>query len=203
MKSLLPWMMMVSSVVNAQKDKIKTDTTQVKVLQDIVISASKQEENLLQSPVSIEKLSTDDIKQSAQPSFFDAIENLKGVYLLCQHEMVDGMDNQAPHIGAPIANSLGPNDLDIYRVEVIPGSSSAMYGMNAINGAANLITKSPVVFQGLSIQQKTGINHVNDSETGSAKPYSETSFRFAEAFNEKFACKLNGTYLRGTDWYAD
>jgi iron complex outermembrane receptor protein len=28
-------------------------------------------------------------------------------------QMVDGIDIQAPHIGAPIANTLGPNDLDI------------------------------------------------------------------------------------------
>ena len=69
--------------------------------------------------------------------------------------MVDGMDIQAPHIGAPITNTLGPNDLDIYSVENIPGSSSAIYGMNAINGTADFITKNPFLFQGLDIQQKT------------------------------------------------
>jgi iron complex outermembrane receptor protein len=41
-------------------------------------------------------------------------------------EMMDGVDNQAPHIGAPIANSLGPNDLNILKVEIMPGSASAI-----------------------------------------------------------------------------
>jgi iron complex outermembrane receptor protein len=207
----------------AQTDTSSTDTTKTHEVKDVVISASKQEENLLQTPVSIEKLSLKDIRQSGQPSFFDAIENIKGIQMITPSmgfrvinargftnttnvrfvQMVDGMDNQAPHIGAPIANSLGPNDLDIYRVEVIPGSASAMYGMNAINGAANFITKDPFLFPGLSVQQKTGMNHVNDSETSSPTAFSETSLRFAQAYKKKFAFKLNGTFMKGTDWYAD
>jgi outer membrane receptor protein involved in Fe transport len=58
-------------------------------------------------------------------------------------QLVDGMDNQAPHIGAPIGNALGPNDLDIERVEIIPGVASALYGMNTINGLANFLTRDP------------------------------------------------------------
>jgi len=84
-----------------------------------------------------------EIRQNAQPSFFDAIENIKGVQMITPSlgfkvinargftnttnvrfvQMVDGMDIQGPHIGAPIANTLGPNDLDINNVEIIPGSS--------------------------------------------------------------------------------
>ena len=33
--------------------------------------------------------------------------------------------------------------------------------MNAINGMANLITKSPFTYQGLSLYQNTGVNHVD------------------------------------------
>ena len=207
----------------SQRDSLKLDTTRVQKLDEVVVTASKQEEKLLQSPVSIEKLGLKDIRQSAQPSFFDAIENLKGIQMITPSlgfkvinargftnttnvrfvQMVDGMDNQAPHIGAPIANSMGPTDLDIYRVEVIPGSASAMYGMNAINGAANFITKDPFLFQGLSISHKLGLNHVNDAETSSATPFNETTLRYAKAFNKKFAFKINGAYMRGTDWYAD
>ena len=57
-------------------------------------------------------------------------------------QMVDGLDIQAPHIGAPMANALGPNDLDILNVEIVPGSASALYGMNAIKlGAINLLNQ--------------------------------------------------------------
>lgn len=54
------------------------------------------------------------------------------------------MDNQAPHLGAPIANALGANDLDIDKIEIIPGTAAALYGMNAINGLANIQTKNPL-----------------------------------------------------------
>ncbi|RYY62766.1 MAG: TonB-dependent receptor, partial [Chitinophagaceae bacterium] len=142
-------------------DSIKNnDTLRTRDLEAVVISASRGTERILQAPVSIEKLGPDAIRNSAQPSFFDAIENLKGLQVISPSlgfkvinargftnttnvrfvQMVDGLDIQAPHIGAPMANALGPGDLDIVSVEVVPGSASALYGMNAINGTANFIT---------------------------------------------------------------
>ena len=190
-------------------------------LNDVVITASRVPEKLLKSPVSIELLDARQIRMSAQPSYFDAIENLKGVQLLTSSlgfkvyntrgfanptnvrfvQLVDGMDNQAPHVGAPIANALAPSDLDIQRVEVVPGASSALYGLNALNGLVHLITRDPFTSPGLSISQKTGVNHVNDALV-SAKAYSETSLRYAHAFGTQFAMKVNLTYQRGYDWIA-
>ncbi|RYY22767.1 MAG: TonB-dependent receptor, partial [Sphingobacteriaceae bacterium] len=117
-------------------------------------------------------------------------------------QLVDGVDNQAPHIGAPIGNAMGPSDLDIEHVEIIPGTASALYGLNAINGLANFITKNPFTSTGITVQQKTGVNHVNDAET-SAKLFSETSLRIAEKLSNRFAFKLNGTLTKGYDWIAD
>jgi len=167
-------------MASAQTDPVKTDSS-IADLPDIVVSATRRREKILQAPVSIEKMTLHDIRQSAQPSFFDAIGNIKGIQMITPSlgfrvinargftnttnvrfvQMVDGMDIQAPHIGAPIANTLGPSDLDISSVEIIPGSSSAIYGMNAINGTADFMTKNPFIYQGLDVQQKTGVNHLN------------------------------------------
>ncbi|GAB4014912.1 TonB-dependent receptor [Spirosoma koreense] len=190
-------------------------------LNEIVITASRVPENILKSPVSIELLDSRQIRLSAQPSYFDAIENLKGVQLLTSSlgfkvyntrgfanptnvrfvQLVDGMDNQAPHIGAPIANALAPSDLDILRVEVVPGAASALYGLNALNGLAQLITKDPFTSPGFSISQKTGVNHLSDPLV-SAKVYSETSLRYAQTIGSRLAFKVNLTYQRGYDWIA-
>ncbi len=206
----------------AQTDSLRIDSLHSYDLPGIVVSASRRRENILQAPVSIEKQELKDIHQSSQPSFFDAIENVKGVQMITPSlgfkvinargftnttnvrfvQMVDGMDLQAPHIGAPIANTLGPNDLDISSVEIIPGASSAIYGMNAINGTADFITKDPFHFQGLEIQQKTGVNHINDNNHDPAL-YSETVMRWAKAYNNKVALKINAAYMQGEDWYAD
>ena len=206
----------------AQDQQENSDVSKAKSLEEVIITATNQSENFLQAPVSIERLDLQTIKQSAQPSFFDAIQNLKGVQVITPSlgfkvinargfanttnvrfvQMVDGMDNQAPHIGAPIANSLGPNELDIFRVEIVPGSASAIYGMNAINGIANFITKDPFKFQGISVNQKSGFNNFNTTTT-SPTYYNETNLRFAKVLHSKLAIKINGAFMKGTDWYAD
>ena len=200
----------------------RADTTRKKVdLGEVVVSASRVEESLLQSPVTVEKLNARALRLTPAPSFFEAIEHLKGVQVITPSlafkvinargftnttnvrfaQLVDGVDNQAPHIGGPIGNVLGPTDLDISAVEVVPGTAAALYGLNAINGLANFRTLNPFDSAGLSVQQKTGLNHVNDPYSG-VKIFSETTLRYAKVLNPKFAFKLNGSYLRGYDWVA-
>ena len=194
----------------------------VTVLTEVVVTASRVAENLLQSPVTVEKLDARALRLTPAPSFFDAIEHLKGVQMITPSlgfrvinargftnttnvrfaQLVDGVDNQAPHIGGPIGNVLGPGELDIQAVEVVPGTAAALYGLNAINGLANLTTRSPFVSEGLSVRQQTGVNHANDPARG-ARLYTETGVRYARVLGERWAFKVNGTLLRGTDWIAD
>lgn len=201
--------------------RVNDSTRKIQSLPEIVVTASRFNESILRSPVSIEKINKAAFKLSAAPSFFDALENVKGVQLITPSmgfriintrgfanttnvrftQLVDGVDNMAPHLGAPIGNAMGPIDLDIESVEIIPGTASALYGLNAINGLANFITKDPFITQGVSFQQKTGVNHVNDRQT-SAKLFSETSLRIAHTFSNRFALKINGTFTKGYDWIA-
>jgi outer membrane receptor protein involved in Fe transport len=180
------------------------------------------EESILQSPVTVEKLTARALALTAAPSFFDALESVKGVQMLTPSlgfkvlnargfanttnvrfvQLVDGIDNQAPHLGGPIGNALGPSDLDIASVEIVPGTAAALYGLNAINGLANFATRNPFASEGLSVQQKTGVNHLHDAGV-SPKAYSETSARYARVLMPKLALKVNGTYTRGYDWIAN
>ncbi|GAA4405145.1 TonB-dependent receptor [Nibrella viscosa] len=199
----------------------KADSLRQLALQEVVVSASRVAESVLRSPVSIDVLDVLKMRQSAQPSFFDAIENLRGVQLLTPSmgfkvyntrgfanttnvrfvQLVDGMDNQAPHIGAPIAGALAPSDLDIQRVEIIPGTASALYGLNALNGLANILTRSPFESAGFSASQRTALNHIG--ETG-IRPQvaSETALRFAHVIKSRLAVKVNLVYQTGYDWMA-
>jgi outer membrane receptor protein involved in Fe transport len=200
-------------------------------LNEVVVSASRVEESFLQSPVTVEKLNLRALRLTPAPSFFDAIEHLKGVQVITPSlgfkvinargftnttnvrfaQLVDGVDNQAPHIGGPIGNVLGPSDLDINAVEIVPGTASALYGLNAINGLANFQTKNPFTSEGLNMRQQTGLNHLNDPNvktfgagSSSEKVYSETSVRYAKVLvTDKLAFKINGTYLRAYDWIAN
>jgi outer membrane receptor protein involved in Fe transport len=185
----------------------------------VVVTASKVPESILKSPVAIEKLDIRAIKETAAPSFYEALENVKGVQMITSSltfkvpntrgfnipnnfrfmQLVDGVDMQAATLGVPLGNAIGPTELDIQSVEITPGAASALYGMNAINGMANLITKSPFIHQGLSFYQKTGINHVDGIDHDPAF-LTESAVRYAKAFKNKFAFKVNLSYMQGIDW---
>ena len=52
---------------------------QVILGQEVVVSASRIEESVLTSPVSIEKMDILDIQNTAAPSFYEGLANMKGV----------------------------------------------------------------------------------------------------------------------------
>lgn len=206
-----------------EKNHINDTLPSVPSLQEVVVSASRVSEKQLTAPVSISKLTHAQIDQAANPSFFDAIGNMKGVHMITPSlgykiintrgfsnttnvrfvQLIDNVDNQSPHIGAPVASALSPGDLDIDHVEIIQGVASALYGMNATNGLANFTTKDPFLFQGLSLQQQAAINHLSDPANVSARLYSETNMRWAHVMAKKWAIKINVGLNKGYDWVAD
>lgn len=191
------------------------------VTDEVVISASRTETNLLKSPVTIEKISTMGIRTTAQPSFYDALQNLKGVEMTTQSltfksvntrgfgangntrlvQLMDGMDNQAPGLNFAVGNVVGMSELDVESVELLPGAASALYGPNAINGLLLMNSKSPFQYQGVSAYVKTGIMSA-DNRTQTNTGFYDVAFRFAKAYNNKFAFKVNVAYLTGKDWQA-
>ncbi len=188
--------------------------------QEVVVAASRTPERILESPVSIERLGQNAIKETASPSFYDALTNLKGVELSAQsitfksvntrgfnangntrfNQYVDGMDNQAPALNFAVGNIIGMSELDLDNVELLPGASSALYGAGGINGTMLLTSKSPYSSQGVSFQLKTGINHLNDPNQ-KTRPFQEAGVRFAKAWN-KFAVKSTVSLLTADDWQA-
>ncbi|KQX15119.1 TonB-dependent receptor [Flavobacterium sp. Root420] len=213
----------LKSFSQTEKPKTVQDSIKKEDLNEVVISASRRSENIMRSPISIEQLKSAEAKKMGSPTIYEALENVKGVQIITPSlgfkvintrgfanstnvrfaQLVDGIDNQAPHLGAPIANALGANDLDIDKIEIIPGTAAALYGMNAINGLANIQTKNPFEYQGIAIQQLTGVNHAGNIDRFSPKVYSQFNLRFAKAFNEKIAFKINASSTGGTDWVAD
>jgi len=211
--------------VNSLSNKLNVELATQSILgQEIVVTASRVEENILKSPVAIEKLDIRAIKQSASGSFYDALENVKGVQMITSSltlkvpntrgfnipnnfrfmQLVDGVDMQAATLGVPLGNAIGPTELDIESVEITPGAASALYGMNAINGLSNLQTKNAFRYQGLSLYQRTGVNHV-DGKDHDPSVLTESALRYAKAFKnrvgiETFAFKINASYLQGIDW---
>jgi outer membrane receptor protein involved in Fe transport len=192
------------------------------ILNEVVSSATRINQSILQSPVSIEKMSLKAIKENPSFTFYDGLQSLKGVEAVTSSltykqintrgfnstgngrflQLVDGVDNQTPGLNFSVGNLFGASDIDIESAEVIPGAASALYGPVAFNGLLSLKTKDPFKYQGLTVQVKTGLNHFGES---AVKPQGLYDFaaRYAKAFNDKFAFKINASYLTGRDWYAD
>lgn len=188
---------------------------------EVVVSASRVEQNILKSPVSIEKMDAIAIQESASPSFYESLAHLKGVDFSTQSitfksvntrgfnsngnlrfvQLIDGIDNQAPGLNFPVGNVVGISELDLESAELIPGVASALYGPNALNGILLLDSKNPFTYQGLSVQVKTGLNHF-DSAVNDPSLYQDYGLRYANAINDKVAYKFNFSYLRAKDFVA-
>lgn len=186
--------------------------------QEVVVSASRVEESILKSPVTIEKLDLLAIQQTPAPEFYDALANVKGVQFTSSSlnfpqvntrgfatianvrfvQMVDGMDTQAPLLNFPTGNIVGIGELDAESMELLPGAASALYGPNAFNGVLILKSKSPFEYQGLSAQMKGGIT--TSEAQGKSYPFYNFGVRYAKAFNNKFAFKVNFSIMDAEDW---
>ncbi|HXH19291.1 MAG TPA: carboxypeptidase-like regulatory domain-containing protein [Chitinophagales bacterium] len=169
-----------------------------------------------ESPLTIESMGLAAIKQTPAADFYTGLGTLKGVDLTTASlgfviintrgfnstrpvrslQLVDGADNQAPGLNFSLGNFAGSPELDIQKVDLIVGASSALYGPNAFNGVINMSTKSPFLHKGLMIFVK-----------GAERKLFETGVRYArvianEAEEDKFAFKINFSYLRADDWEA-
>lgn len=189
--------------------------------QVVVVAASRTPENILESPVSIERIGPTAIRETAAPSFYESIANLKGVETSVQsltfrsintrgfntngnyrlNQYVDGMDNQAPGLNFSVGNIVGVSDLDAESVELLPGASSALYGAGGTNGTLLINSKSPFTYPGVSMMFKGGVNHVDDPGQG-VQGFKDLSIRIAKSWNNKFAFKANVSYLEAQDWAA-
>ena len=201
-----------------QNVSIKLTDSQT-TLDEVVVSASRTPERVLESPVTIERMGIKEIKRTASPTFYDGLENLKEVQMNTSSltfksintrgfatvantrfmQLVDGMDNSSPLLNFVLGNMIGVSEIDIQSVELLPGASSALYGANAFNGIMFMNSKSPFTYPGISTYLKYG---ATSQEAAGTNNFYDFGIRMAHAFNKYFAAKANFTYMDGTDWFA-
>ncbi len=204
----------VSSISEPIVIRLKTDKT-LNLEEVNVRSFATDKEK--ESALSIETMSLAEIQETPSTDFYEGLSHMKGVDLTSASlgfkvvntrgfnstspvrtlQIIDGVDNASPGLNFALGNFLGASELDLMKVEVVSGASSAFYGPNAFNGVISMYTKSPFKFQGFSASVKGGERMLN-----------EYALRYAKAFQnkegkDKFAFKLNFSYLSADDWVAD
>lgn len=201
----------------SSKIEIKLGEDAVTIDLGVEIKGQKISEKQKAAPLTIESLDAIAIKQTASTDFYNGLGSLKGVDLTTASlgftvintrgfnstspvrslQTIDGVDNQSPGLNFSLGNFLGASELDIQKVDLVVGASSAFYGPNAFNGVIAMETKNPFFNKGLAASVKVGERNLF-----------ETAFRFADDFKNKdghsvVAYKLNFSYLQAYDWVAD
>ena len=206
--------------VNQNNQNLKVSLSEIATeLDEVIVAASRTPERVMESPVTIERMDTRDIKNTTSESFYDGLVNLMGVDVNTNSltfksvntrgfatfantrfvQLVDGMDNSSPALNFVLGNMLGMSELDVNTVELLPGASSALYGANAFNGIMFMESKNPFDYQGVSFYGKTGFTVQKAAGTN---PFVDAGFRVARAFSNKFAAKASVSFLNGTEWWA-
>jgi len=192
------------------------------LLQPVVLDSKGTPTRAMDYPSSAEYIGSRAIKQLATLTPYGASVYKKGVDLTTSsltfttpstrgfngsgstrvNQIVDGMDNQAPGLNFFVGNFAGIPDLDFESIELLPGASSALYGLGGMNGTILINSKNPFKHQGLSVMAKQGIMHVGNSPREKSSAYNNYSLRWAKAFNNKIAFKIGAQYISAQDWLA-
>ncbi|CAL2107076.1 iron complex outermembrane recepter protein [Tenacibaculum sp. 190524A02b] len=189
-------------------------------LDEVVISASRSPERVIESPVTIERMGISDIKRNSSASFYDGLVNLKGIESREANygfksvnsrgfstfdntrfvQLVDGVETSIPALNFSAGNIVGLSELDVRDIEILPGASSALYGANAFNGILLMRSKNPFDYDGISTYIKGG--YTSQEQAGNNSFY-DVGIRMAHRFSNKLAAKANLTYFRAEEWHAN
>lgn len=186
-------------------------------LKEVSVVESRLTEKQRESPLTVEAMDILAIRQTPAANFYEGLGALKGVDVTSASlgfkvvntrgfnstspvrslQLIDGVDNQSPGLNFSLGNFLGASELDILKVDLVAGASSAYYGPNAFNGVISMTTRSPFVKPGLEISVKTG-----------SRDLTETALRYAVVFKDKerkdrLGLKFNAFFLKAYDWEAD
>ena len=151
-------------------------------MQEIVVTARKRDENILEVPFAISAFSEQDLQRADLKDFADLSLFTPG--LTYQNAAISRMDRGTPNIiirglnvqstsgssdgallfidGAPIFGGEIGSFIDIERVEVLRGPQTAYFGRNTLSGAINLVTKDPGEELGGSVGVEYGSYETSD-----------------------------------------
>ncbi len=203
-------------IVNSNDDQIGIILKENSGLEQIVLSATRTPERLFESPVTMSRMSLNDIKKTPSISFYEAMENVgnlqlrtssillksanaKGLSTLKNNrfvQLIDGVDNMFPSASFSLGNMIGLVDMDVENVEILEGASSALYGTSAFNGVMLIKSKNPFDYSGVSAKIQGGVTQQKSGTDAFYFP----SVRFAYKFDDKFAAKASFSYYSGKDW---
>jgi outer membrane receptor for ferrienterochelin and colicins len=127
-------------------------------LEEVVVTASRYEESIMETPVSIEVIDQEEIEESNAQNIAELLDTYTGVYIKDNGSQVgtksvkirgassdqvlvllDGIPYNDPHNGGLDLSIISADNIE--KIEIIKGPASVIYGANAMGGVVNIITK--------------------------------------------------------------
>ena len=167
--------------------------------EQVVVSASKKKEKLIDAPITIAVVSEQQIRKTAGGDLGSMLKTVRGVetYQVGMGRtalnvrgfmsafngrfvsLVDGANYMEPTFFIAYGNTLPFINEDIERLEVVFGPSSALYGPNAHNGLLNVITKHPKDSQGANVSFGGGSSNYQSFRARLATARGPLSMKFS------------------------
>lgn len=181
-------------------------------LEEVVVTAQKREQRLIDVPMSISAFSGDELQQKGITNIQDlsfAVPGMSlreygpGSYIIFMRGLANTDSNGAlvsVYLDeAPLtltgADQLDLRPIDLQRVEILKGPQGTLYGQGAIAGTVKYVTNSPD-FDGLYGNVKGSFASVEDGDTREAV----TATLNMPVVDDVFALRFAGTVERGGGW---
>ncbi|WP_179862230.1 TonB-dependent receptor [Longibacter salinarum] len=180
-------------------------------LEQVVVSASRRQEKILDAPASISVIAREDVEQTVSTSPASAVRRAMSVDVartgINSRELVlrgfnnafsgdtyvlsDYREAAVPALDANLFAIMPLPSVDVERVEVVRGPGSALYGPGVANGVVHFFSRDPF-----------GDPSVTVSATGGSRAYAGGEMRAAGHLND-FGFKVTGRFARADEWMLD
>ncbi|MCU0341999.1 MAG: TonB-dependent receptor, partial [Spirosomaceae bacterium] len=180
-------------------------------MKEVIVSASRTAEPVMETPVTVERLTDAQLQQRPSSEFISSLARLKGVdvsqssWLITSFstrgfnsskaervvQMADYVDVTSPTASLYYGNWVGIPEIDMESVDLVFGANSALYGANAFNGVLLMHSKDPFKQQGFSASLRGGNRSMIDGQ-----------LRFAKVLGKNVAFKLTANYFEADEFLA-
>jgi outer membrane receptor protein involved in Fe transport len=192
--------------------------------EQVVVTASKVEQQLINAPATVSVIGTQALASKSSQDFAGLFRAVPGVNVsqtsardvnitsrgatstlsTTQLALIDGRSIYLDFFGFVGWDFLPINFSEIKQVEVIRGPASAVWGANAMTGVVNIITKSPREMQGTTLTMGFGTFN-RDVEGQASEPGNGgvfyTNLTHAMAINDRWSYKVTAAFY-GSDPFA-
>src|SRR5687767_7156470 len=215
--------MLVALPVSAQQSAPQADLQEeeqpVSYEEQVVVTASRTEQQLVNAPAAVTLVTTQTIQNSPATNIGDLLRSVPGINVMqasardinittrgatstlstSQLALVDGRSVYLDFFGMVMWDLVPTSPSDIRQIEVIRGPASAVWGANAMTGVVNVITKTPreLAAQGgttLTIGAGAFNRNVTGRDEDSGTLFSVNGSH-AQVVDERWAFKLSAGYL--------